>query len=90
MRLTISIGLLRSFTTSIKLHLLCQGSTVEIKTCILQRGLCNWDMDTTFTTVLSLSTSTDVNGIGWSYYRSLLKKVVNFYFKYFFFLFHFF
>lgn len=81
MRWRISIGLLGSFTTSIKLHLLCQDSTLEIKTCIVQRDLCNWDVDTTFNTVLSLNTSTGVNNIGLSYHRSLLKRVVNFYFK---------
>lgn len=60
---------------------------MEVQTCIVQRDLCSWDVDTTFNTVLS--TSTDVNRVVLSYHRSLLKTVVNSYFKSFFSLFPF-
>lgn len=50
---------------------------MEIKTCIVQSGLCNWDVDTTFNTVLSLNT--DENRVGLSYCRNL--KIVDLYLK---------
>jgi len=59
---------------------------VKIKTCIVQRDLCNRDVDTTFYTVSSLNTSTDEKRVGLSYPRSLLKTIANFYLKSFFFL----